>query len=40
MEVKAINNSLNVLNFEGKNKRHNNKQTTNHYSKTYFKRFK
>ena len=32
MEVKAINSSLNVLNFEGKNKRHNNKQTTNHYS--------
>lgn len=32
MKVKAINNSLNVLNFEGKNKTNNKKQNIHHYS--------
>ncbi len=31
MEVKAINSSLNALNFEGKNKTHNKKQHIHHY---------
>lgn len=32
MEVKAINNSLKALNFEGQNKTHNKKQNIKHYS--------
>lgn len=31
MEIKAINSSLNALNFEGKNKTHNKKQNIHHY---------